>query len=62
MTLNGILQIALYLVLLVLITKPLGWYMARVYQDEPVVLNRVLKPIEKLFYALCGTSESDEMN
>ncbi len=62
MTFNGVLQIVLYLVVLVAITKPVGWYMARVYQGQSVGLNRVLHPVEQLFYRLCGTREDEEMD
>src|SRR5258708_4823947 len=62
MTANGILQIVLYLVVLLLLVKPLGLYMARVYQGEPIVIDRALRPVERLIYRLCGTREDDEMN
>jgi len=62
MTLNGILQILVYIAVLILITKPLGIYMARVYEGKPVILNRVFGPVERAFYSLCGTSETDEMS
>ncbi len=62
MTLNGVLQIVVFMVILVLITKPLGLYMARVYQGKPIILDRILGPAERLFYRICGTSEADEMN
>jgi K+-transporting ATPase ATPase A chain len=62
MTVNGILQVALFILVLVLVTKPLGLYMWRVYTGKPIVLDRVLGPAEKLFYRLCGTSETDEMS
>jgi potassium-transporting ATPase potassium-binding subunit len=62
MTANGILQIVLYFVVLLLLVKPLGAYMARVYQGEPIVLDRVLGPVERLFYRVCGTRENEEMD
>src|SRR5450432_1012422 len=62
MTFNGVLQIVVYLVVLIAITKPLGLYMARVYQGQPIIIDRVLGPVERLIYRLCGTSEADEMN
>jgi len=62
MTFNGILQIVLYLIVLVAITKPLGWYMARVFQGQPVGIDRVLRPVERIFYRLCGTREDEEMD
>jgi potassium-transporting ATPase potassium-binding subunit len=62
MTINGILQIVVYIAVLILITKPLGWYMARVYEGKPILLDRFLRPVERVFYRLAGISESDEMN
>ena len=62
MTANGIFQILIYIAVLVLIAKPLGLYMARVYEGKPIILDRILGPFERVFYRLCGTNESDEMN
>jgi potassium-transporting ATPase potassium-binding subunit len=61
-TINGILQISIYLVVLILLVKPLGNYMARVYQGEPTFLDRVFKPVERLLYRLAGINPADEMN
>lgn len=61
MTLNGILQIVVYLVVLTLLVKPLGSYMANVYAGHSVV-NRVFGPLERLIYRLFGTREDAEMN
>ncbi len=44
MTMNGILQTVIYLAMLVLLAKPLGSYMARVYQGEHTFLDRILGP------------------
>ena len=61
MTFNGFLQIAIYLIALVLLTKPLGSYMARVYQGERTLLTRVLGPVEGLIYRLIGVKPEQEM-
>ncbi|MBC7870501.1 MAG: potassium-transporting ATPase subunit KdpA [Chitinophagaceae bacterium] len=61
MTFNGILQIVIYLVVLVLLVKPLGSYMAAVYEGRSVV-NRIFGPVERLLYGLLGVREDDEMN
>ena len=42
MNINALLQIGLYLGVLLLLVKPLGWYMARVYQGQPCGMDRVL--------------------
>ena len=68
MTLNGYLQLLLYLVVLIGVAKPLGWYMARVYEcpagavGQPPLLGRLLGPIERLIYRICGTREDQEMS
>jgi potassium-transporting ATPase potassium-binding subunit len=61
MTANGYLQLALYLAVLLLLVKPLGAYMARIYQDEPAVLNRIGAPFERLLYRLCRVDPAQEM-
>jgi K+-transporting ATPase ATPase A chain len=62
MTANGVLQFALYFVVLIALAKPLGWYMARVYAGQPVGLDRILGPIERLIYRLCGVKDGEEMD
>jgi K+-transporting ATPase ATPase A chain len=47
-------QIGLYIAVLLLLAKPLGWYMAQVYEGSPSRLDRVLGPLERLIYRLCG--------
>jgi K+-transporting ATPase ATPase A chain len=54
MTTNGILQIVLYLAVLLALVKPLGAYMARVYEGKPFGLDRVLGPVERGIYRLTG--------
>src|SRR5438105_4509799 len=61
MTENGILQIVLYLFIIILCIKPLGWYMAQVYENKPCGLNRLLKPFELFIYKLCGVQPEQEM-
>ena len=57
----GILQIFVFLVLLALIAKPLGTYMAHVYSGERTFLHPVLRPVERVVYRLCGVDERREM-
>ncbi|MCX6372273.1 MAG: potassium-transporting ATPase subunit KdpA [Actinobacteria bacterium] len=57
----SILQIVVFLVLVTLIVKPLGIYMAHVYRGERTFLHAVLRPIERLVYRLCGVDETREM-
>ncbi len=61
MTAQGFLQILDYMAALLLLAKPLGGYMARVYRDEPVGLNRWFAGVEKFFYRLSGVKADQEM-
>jgi len=61
MSINGLLQIALFLGVLVALAKPLGWYMARVYEGKLPAFVRWISPIENIFYRLCGVDSKDEM-
>ena len=62
MTINGLVQIGLYFVVLLALAKPLGWYMARVYEGQPCGLDRVVGPLERLIYRLCGVRQTEEMD
>jgi potassium-transporting ATPase potassium-binding subunit len=62
MTVNGWLQIALYAILLILLTKPLGGYMTRVFNREQTFLSPVLRPLELGIYRICGVNESEEQH
>jgi K+-transporting ATPase ATPase A chain len=57
----GIVQLALYLAVLLLLVKPLGAYMARVYEGRPCGLDRVLGLLERWIYRACGVDPAVEM-
>ncbi|HYB44797.1 MAG TPA: potassium-transporting ATPase subunit KdpA [Candidatus Methylomirabilis sp.] len=61
MTGNSLLQLVLYAVVLLALVKPLGAYMARVYQGQPIWLDRPLGWLERLVYRLCGVRADEEM-
>jgi K+-transporting ATPase ATPase A chain len=61
MTANGWLQIAFYFAVLLGLAKPLGAYMARIYEGQPAVLNQFGAPLERLLYRLCGIDPGAEM-
>jgi K+-transporting ATPase ATPase A chain len=61
MTANGWFQIGLYLLVIFLVTKPLGVFMTRVFGGDKTFLDPILKPIEKLVYRLTGVDEKREM-
>lgn len=61
MTWNGWIQILLFAVIVLGVTKPLGVYMARVFEREPTFADRLFSPAERLLYRLAGIDESHEM-
>jgi K+-transporting ATPase ATPase A chain len=61
MTASGWVQIALFLGAVFLITKPLGIFMARVFNREKTFLDLVLRPLERTLYKVTGVDEKDEM-
>jgi K+-transporting ATPase ATPase A chain len=60
-TINGWLQIFVFLALIFGVTKPLGVFMARVFARERTFLDPVLRPIERLLYRVTGVDETHEM-
>lgn len=58
----GLLQIGIYLFILMILIKPLGWYMATVYEGRAFVLGRVGQPIEKLLWRLCSIRPDQKMD
>src|SRR3954470_10630009 len=61
MTINGWLQIMLFLAVVLAVTKPLGIFMTRVFTGERTFLHPVLRPVERLIYRLTGVEEEREM-
>lgn len=56
------LQLILYLVLLLALVKPLGSYMARVFQGESTFLDRVMGPVERFLYRLSRIDPVEDMD
>src|SRR5512145_3500132 len=61
MTLNGLTQAFFYFIVLIGLAKPLGWYMAQVYEGRSCGLDRIFSPIERLIYRLCQIDPADDM-
>src|ERR1700746_4072176 len=61
MTTNGWLQILFFLALVLLVTKPMGVFMAHVFNREKTFMDPVLRPIERLLYRVTGVDEDHEM-
>jgi K+-transporting ATPase ATPase A chain len=62
MTANGIVQIAFYVMVVLVLVKPLGAYMARVYEGRRIALDRVLGWLERLTYRVGGIRAGEEMD
>ncbi len=62
MTANGWIQIALYCAIIIAITKPLGGYMTRVFNGDKTFLSPVLRPLERVLYALSGVKEDEDQH
>lgn len=61
MSFNGWLQILIYAAVIIALTRPMGGYLARVYEGERTLLDPVLRPVELLIYRLCGVDHKREM-
>ena len=62
MTVNGFVQIALFCAVVVLLVKPFGYYMTRVFNGERTFLSLPLRPLERAIYALSGVKEDEEQD
>src|SRR6202790_3433734 len=62
MTSSGWFQIIFFLLVIFAITKPLGVFLARVFNREKTFLDFALGPVERLIYRLCGVREDQEMH
>jgi potassium-transporting ATPase potassium-binding subunit len=62
MTANGVIQILLFFGIVLALTKPLGAYMARVFNRERTSLDPVLGPIERLIYRVSGVKPDVEQH
>src|SRR5256885_11332118 len=61
MTANGWLQIAVFFGLIFAVTKPMGVFMARVFNRDKTFMDPVMRPIERLLYRVTGVDEKHEM-
>src|SRR4051794_28152133 len=60
-TINGWLQILFFLALVLAVTKPLGLFMARVFNGERTFLDPLCRPLERFIYRTTGVDEAREM-
>ena len=61
MTENALTQFAIYMLTLLTLAKPLGWYMACIYQNQPIGVNRWLTSVENFIYRLSRINPNEEM-
>jgi len=61
MTANSVVQIGLYVLVLLVLAKPLGEYMARVYDNSPLWLTSLFTPIENKLYQICAVNPKQDM-
>src|SRR5579864_2121984 len=61
MTINGWFQILFFLLLVFLVTKPMGVFMTHVFNREKTFMDPVLRPVERLLYRVTGVDEDHEM-
>jgi potassium-transporting ATPase potassium-binding subunit len=61
MTANGWFQILFFLALIFAVTKPMGVFMAKVFNRERTFMDPVLRPMERVLYRLTGVDEKHEM-
>jgi K+-transporting ATPase ATPase A chain len=62
MTTNGWIQILVYCGIIILLVKPLGGYMHRVFNGDRTLLSPIFGPLERGLYRICGTSEREEQH
>jgi K+-transporting ATPase ATPase A chain len=62
MTVNGLLQLAVYFLVLLAVTKPLGVYMTKVFSGEKTLMSRVFGPLERLIYRVCRVDANSEQH
>jgi len=61
-TVSGFVQIVLYVVVLVALVRPLGAFMARIYQGERTWISPAIAPLERLVYRVAGVDPAHEQD
>jgi K+-transporting ATPase ATPase A chain len=62
MTSVGLINIAIFFLLVLALTKPIGTFMVKIFQGERTFLHPALRPLERLAYKLCGVREDEEQH
>ncbi len=61
-TLNGVLQVLIFLVIVLLLTKPIGLYLYKIFNGERTWLSPVFVPVERFFYRISGVNPEEEQS
>src|SRR6266536_4969462 len=59
-TLNSVLQVVIFLVIVLLVTKPIGLYLTKIFAGGRTWLSPVFVPVERLFYRISGINPEEE--
>jgi K+-transporting ATPase ATPase A chain len=62
MTFNGFLQLAIFFLAVLTVTKPLGIFIAKIFSGEPTLAGKVFGPLERLIYRICRVNEHEEQH
>lgn len=57
-----VIQVFVFIAVVILLAKPLGIYISKVFKDEKVFLTRIVSPIEKFIYKVLNVKKDEEMN
>jgi K+-transporting ATPase ATPase A chain len=61
-TFNGLAQIAVYFLILVLLTKPVGLYLVAVFENKNTWFEPILRPVERAIYGICGVKQDEQQD
>ncbi|GAA0090355.1 potassium-transporting ATPase subunit KdpA [Paraclostridium bifermentans] len=62
MKMSIVIQVFVFIAVVILLAKPLGIYISKVFKDEKVFLTRIVSPIEKFIYKVLNVKKDEEMN
>ncbi|CEK37454.1 potassium-transporting ATPase subunit KdpA [Paraclostridium sordellii] len=57
-----LIQVIVFILLVLLLAKPLGIYISKVFKNEKVFLSKIIRPVEKFIYKVLKVNEKEEMN
>lgn len=57
-----LIQVIVFILLVLLLAKPLGIYISKVFKNEKVFLSKIIRPVERFIYKVLKVNEKEEMN